>query len=222
MRHKSLDENDAPRYIGDMKAVSPGAAERLIRRYDNRKLYDAEARRYVTLEELSRLVGEGTDVRVVEQRTGEDITTVVLAQVVLEGIRQRTADIPHQVLSRLIRLGSAKAGGFAEWLDPQEASTRARHEAERIVSGLVTRGRLTLDEALALRQDIAGSAQRLVAEAQAGVQARLRRMLEADKDPGVTPALQALTERLSTFEDLLAPRAPARRRPAPARKSRKK
>jgi polyhydroxyalkanoate synthesis repressor PhaR len=206
-----------------MKAVSPGAPERLIRRYDNRKLYDAEARRYVTLEELSRLVGEGTDVRVVEQRTGDDITNIVLAQVVLEGIKQRTADIPHQVLSRLIRLGSAKAGGFTEWLDPHQASTRARHEAERIVSGLVTRGRLTLDEALALRQDIAGSAQRLVAEAQAGVQARLRRMLETDKDQGVTPALQALKERLSTFEDLLAPpRAPARRRPSAARKSRKK
>jgi polyhydroxyalkanoate synthesis repressor PhaR len=206
-----------------MKAVPARPAERTIRRYDNRKLYDAQARRYVTLEELARLIGEGTEVRVVEQRTGEDITTVVLAQVVLEGIRQRTATIPHQVLSRLIRLGSGKAGGFTEWLDPQQASTRARHEAERIVSGLVTRGRLTLDEALALRQDIAGSAQRLLAEAQAGVQARLRQLLETDKDQGVTPAMLALKERLSAFEALLAPpRAPARRRPLPARKSRKK
>ena len=116
-----------------VKAALP-AAERVIRRYDNRKLYDAQARRYVTLEELARLVAAGTEVRVVEQRTGEDITTVVLAQVVLEGIKQRTANIPHQVLSRLIRLGSSRTGGLAEWLDPQEASTRARHEAERIVS----------------------------------------------------------------------------------------
>src|SRR4029078_8114357 len=100
-----------------------------------------------------------------EQRTGEDITTVVLAQVVLEGIKQRTAHIPHQVLSRLIRLGSSRTGGIAEWSDPQEPPARARHEAERIVSGLVQRGRLTLDEALALRQDIAGSAQRLLGEA---------------------------------------------------------
>ena len=88
---------------------------------------------------------------------------------------------------------------------------------------MVARGRLTLDEALALRQDIAASAQRLVAEAQAGVQARLRRMLETEKGPGVTPALQALKERLSAFETLLAPpRTPARRRPLPARKNRKK
>jgi polyhydroxyalkanoate synthesis repressor PhaR len=206
-----------------MKAGATLRGERTIRRYDNRKLYDAEARRYVTLDELSRLIGGGTEVRVVEQRTGEDITTVVLAQVVLEGIKQRTATIPHQVLSRLIRLGSGKAGAFTEWLDPQDAANRARHEAERIVSGLVTRGRLTLDEALALRQDIAGSAQRLVAEAQAGVQARLRRLLETDKAGPVTPALQALKERLSTFEDVLAPpRAAARRRRARARKSSKK
>ena len=205
-----------------MKSATP-APERLIRRYDNRKLYDVQARRYVTLDDVSRLIGSGSEVRVVEQRTGEDITTVVLAQVVLEGIKQRTATIPHHVLSRLIRLGAGKAGAVTEWLDPHEASTRARHEAERIVSGLVTRGRLTLDEALALRQDIAGSVQRLVAEAQAGVQARLRRVLETDKEQGVAPALQALKERLSTFEDLLAPpRAPARRRPLPARKSRKK
>jgi len=91
-----------------MKAGASVPAERTIRRYDNRKLYDAQARRYVTLDELSRLIGGGTEVRVVEQRTGEDITTVVLAQVVLEGIKQRTATIPHQVLSRLIRLGSGR------------------------------------------------------------------------------------------------------------------
>lgn len=202
-----------------MKAGVPPPAERTIRRYDNRKLYDAQARRYVTLDDLARLVGGGTEVRVVDQRTGEDITTVVLAQVVLEGIKQRTATIPHQVLSRLIRLGSAHAGGFAEWLDPQEASARARHEAERIVSGLVARGRLTLDEALALRQEIAGSAQRLAAEAQAAVQSRLRRLIDSEKDQRITPALRALKERLSTFEALLAPpRAPARRRSTQARK----
>jgi polyhydroxyalkanoate synthesis repressor PhaR len=206
-----------------MKSAAATPAERTVRRYENRKLYDVQARRYVTLDDLTRLVGGGTEVRVVDQRTGEDITTLVLAQVVLEGIKRRTATIPHQVLSRLIRLASGKAGGFSEWLDPQEASARARHEAERIVSGLVARGRLTLDEALALRQEIAGSAQRLAAEAQAAVQARLRRLLESEKGQGVSPALQALKDRLSTFEALLAPpRAPARRRSTRVRKKSKK
>jgi polyhydroxyalkanoate synthesis repressor PhaR len=193
--------------------------ERLIRRYENRKLYDVHARRYVTLDDLARLVADGTEVRAVDQRTGEDITTVVLAQVVLEGIKQRTASIPHQVLSRMIRLGNGKVGGVAEWLAPQDAAARARGEAERIVSGLVARGRLTLDEALGLRQEFAASAQRLVAEAQASLQARLRRLLESEKGAAVSPALRTLKERLASFEAVLAPpRAPVRRR-SRARKS---
>jgi polyhydroxyalkanoate synthesis repressor PhaR len=202
-----------------MKAPAPAAAERVIRRYENRKLYDVQARRYVTLDGVAALVSAGNEVRVLDQRTGEDITTVVLAQVVLEGIKERTASIPHQVLTRIIRLGSGKGGGFAEWLDPQEASARALREAERIVSGLVARGRLTLDEALTLRQEITGSFQRLVAEAQAGIHSRLRRLLDVDKDPRAHPALHALQERLTTFEALLGPpRAPARRRSTRARK----
>jgi polyhydroxyalkanoate synthesis repressor PhaR len=189
------------------------AGDRLVRRYENRKLYDVQGRRYVALDGIARLVAEGAEVRVVEQRTGEDITALVLAQAVLEGIKQRTATIPREVLSRLLRLGSGAGGGFAEWLDPQEASTRARHEAERIVSALVARGRLSLDEAIALRQEIAGSAQRMLAEAQTGLQARLRRLLEGEKDKAVAPALRALRDRLFEFEGLVAPpRAPARRR----------
>lgn len=202
-----------------MKDGARAPAERTIRRYENRKLYDAQARRYVTLDGLARLVAGGTEVRVIDQPTGEDITTVVLAQVVLEGVRQRTASIPHQVLTRIIRLGSGKGGGFAEWLDAHDASVRVRREAERIVSGLVTRGRLTLDEALALRHEIADSAQRMVSEAQAAVQGRFRRLLDDEKGDGVNPAMTALKERLSAFEAVLAPpRAPARRRSTPARK----
>ena len=89
------------------------------------------------------------------------------------------------------------------------------HEGEHLRQDLDAR-RSTL---AALIERIASAA----ADGQAGVQARLRRLLDSSDDQGVNPALQALKERLSTFEDLLAPpRAPARRRPLPARKSRKK
>lgn len=201
-----------------MKGEAPATAERTIRRYENRKLYDVQARRYVTLDGLAALIAAGTEVHVVDQPTGEDITNVVLAQVVLEGVKQRTASIPHQVLTRIIRLGSGKGGGFAEWIDPQEASARALREAERIVSGLVARGRLTLDEALALRQEITGTFQKLVTDAQAGIHARLRRLLDAEKDTH-HPALHALQERLAAFEAQITPStAPARRRSTRARK----
>ena len=127
----------------------PPAAGRLIRRYDNRKLYDTRERRYVVLGDLARMVGQGEDLRVEDQRTGEDLSAVVMAQVILEGVKERTTRIPGQVLARLIRLGFGSPGRRARWPEPGEAAAQARREAERIVAGLLARGRLTLEEGLA-------------------------------------------------------------------------
>lgn len=193
-----------------MKRTPAAPRERLIRRYGNRKLYDPAARRYVTAADLARMVGRGEDVRVESQATGEDVTTVVLAQVVLEALKRRTARIPREVLARLIRLGRGRGDEGGLWDAPREAAARARQEAERIVSGLLSRGRLSLDEALALRHEIAQSAQRLVGEAQQGVEARVRGLIERTEGEGAAASLQALKERLLVFEAYLD--KPARRR----------
>jgi len=186
----------------------------VIKRYENRKLYDPQARAYVTLSDLSRMVARGGEIHVVDQKTGEDLTTLVLAQVVLEGVKERTADIPRQVLSRLIRLA---AGPAAAWTEPaQEAAARARAEAERIAAGLIAKGRLTLDEALAVRQEIAGSLHRLVTDAQHGIESRFRGLFEGTGGPG--QKLRTLEEKLDAFEQVLAPAAARPRRKRAARK----
>jgi polyhydroxyalkanoate synthesis repressor PhaR len=183
----------------------PGAAvERLIKRYDNRKLYDPASGRYVTIADLARMVEKGDEVRVEDQRTGQDLTTVVLAQVVLEGLKQRTAKVPRQVLTRLIRLGSGASAAWAERTVAQEAAARARQEAERIVSGLLSRGRLSLEEALALRQEIAQSVHRLVADAQRSIEDRLHGLIERTRGKDAGTSLDSLKERLLTFETYLA------------------
>jgi polyhydroxyalkanoate synthesis repressor PhaR len=184
----------------------------VIKRYENRKLYDPQARAYVTLADLSRMVAQGADIKVVDQKTGEDLTTLVLAQVVLEGVKERTADIPRHVLARLIRLAARPA---AAWAEPaQEAAARARAEAERIAAGLIAKGRLTLDEALAVRQDIAGSVHRLVTDAQHGLESRFRGLFEGTDGPG--QKLRTLEEKLDAFEQALAPPAARPRRKARA------
>jgi polyhydroxyalkanoate synthesis repressor PhaR len=196
------------------------AQERVIKRYDNRKLYDQQARRYVTLEDLGRMVGEGTDVRVADQKTGEDLTAMVLAQVLLEGIKERKARVPWPVLARLIRLGFAPAA----WADgPGEAARKAREEAERIATGLIGRGRLTLEEALALQKDIAGSVHRIVSEAQHGLESRVRSLLDrSEREGGVSPALHTLRERLMSFETYLARPEAAARKPAGKKRAKKR
>jgi len=198
------------------------AAGRLIRRYDNRKLYDTRQRRYVVLGELARMVGQGEDVRVEDQRTGEDLTAVVMAQLILEGVKERTTRIPGQVLARLIRLGFGSHRRRPRWPEPAPAATQARQEAERIVTGLLARGRLTLEEGLALRQEIAGAVQRLVAEAQRGLEARIQRLLDGSGGE-VHPSLAGLRERLLSLETHLAePSVPRRRRAGSASRHRTK
>jgi polyhydroxyalkanoate synthesis repressor PhaR len=198
--------------------------ERVLKRYGNRKLYDAHAGRHVTLDDVAALVAAGEDVRVLDQATGDDLTAITLAQVVLDGIKARTASIPGQVLARIIRYGVTGRVTRPDW-SPQHAAARARTEAERIVSGLLGRGRLTLEEGLALRQEIAGTVQRMVAEAQHGLESRVRGLLErSEKEGGVNPSLRALRERLMTFEGTLdTPAARARgRRPRSASATRRK
>jgi polyhydroxyalkanoate synthesis repressor PhaR len=201
--------------------VAPRPAERVIKRYGNRKLYDARAGRHVTLEDVAGLVAAGEEVRVVDRASGADLTSLTLAQVVLDGIKERTARIPGQVLARLIRYGwTATRGARAAWSPPQ-AAARARAEAERIVAGLLGRGRLTLEEGLDLRQEIAGTLQRMVADAQHGLESRVRRLLDkSEQDAGVNPSLRALRERLMTFEGALADRPGGGRRPRPRRPAR--
>jgi polyhydroxyalkanoate synthesis repressor PhaR len=169
-----LDIHDAARYIGNVAQVRAVPGVRVVRRYGNRKLYDTHSRRYVTLEGLRRLVADGHDVVVRDQASGEDITAVVLAQVILDGLRERTARIPRQVLAGLVRLGEGTVSVAAEW-PPAHAAVKAGQEAERIARQVM--GRLTIDEAVALRQEITEALQRGMLEAQRGIQSRLGALL---------------------------------------------
>jgi len=193
---------------------------RTITRYQNRKLYDPLTKSYVTLEGLASLIAAGHDVQVLDQKTGEDLTTTILAQVILEGVRERTAAIPQKVLVRLIRLGMSPRSAEPAQPTPDMVSG-ARDEAERIVARLLQRGRLPLEEALALRQEIADSLHRAVGDAQRGLEARFHGLMEwTERESGVTPAIQALKEKLLTLDAYLGKRgsdpkpkaAPAKRR----------
>ncbi len=206
------------------------SAPRAIRRYGNRKLYDPAARRYVTLPDLARIVAGGHEVEVVDQKTGEDLTNLFLAQVLLEGVKQGASRIPRQVLTRLIRIAAGPASAWGEWPEPQDTAGRAREEAERIVSKVLGRGRLSLDEAVALRQDLGQMVHRMVAEAQSSVESRLRGLLE--RGEGVAGrSLEALRGGLEAFEAYLerpaqaspgAPAGRANRVPSPGRRKTKR
>lgn len=81
-----------------------------IKKYSNRRLYDTEESRYITLEELTERVRGGKDVRVVDAKSGEDLTQATLVQIVLETKAARFLPIP--LLARLIRMQDDALGEF--------------------------------------------------------------------------------------------------------------
>ena len=76
----------------------------LIKRYANRKLYNTETSRYITLKGIAELIEQGADVRVVDNETGEDITSVALSQILVDNERAQSK-VPRTLLSDLIQRG---------------------------------------------------------------------------------------------------------------------
>lgn len=73
----------------------------LVKKYSNRRLYDTEESRYITLEELAEKVRSGSDVQVVDAKSGEDLTQATLTQIILETSAKL---LPVHLLTRLIRM----------------------------------------------------------------------------------------------------------------------
>lgn len=112
----------------------------VIKRYSNRKLYDTQESRYVTLEEIEEMIRAGKEISVVDASSGEDLTSVTLTQIILENERTRRSALPAAFLHQLIKYGET-------WHDVVQRSMRAslegivsnQREMERIVREWATR-----------------------------------------------------------------------------------
>jgi len=78
---------------------------RLIKRYGNRKLYDTSESRYITLDEIARLVRSGNDVKVIDNENGDDLTAITFAQIILEEEKKRSSLISLGLLRELVQHG---------------------------------------------------------------------------------------------------------------------
>jgi polyhydroxyalkanoate synthesis repressor PhaR len=89
---------------------------RVIKRYENRKLYDTEDKRYVSLEELAGLIRAGHDIIVVDNATGSDITAQTLTKIISEEGSKHLPLLRTDSLHELVRWGGRAMTGGAEQL----------------------------------------------------------------------------------------------------------
>ena len=80
----------------------------IIKKYENRRLYNTLTSQYINQEQVAQLVRDSHDVRVIDAATGEDITRIVLAQIVLDDAKLPDSVFPLDVLRQMI-VASGKA-----------------------------------------------------------------------------------------------------------------
>lgn len=78
---------------------------RIIKRYANRKLYDTQHSRYVTLDQISEMIRAGDDVKIIDNKTKEDLTSVTLAQIIFEEEKKQRSFLPLQAMRNIIQHG---------------------------------------------------------------------------------------------------------------------
>jgi len=194
------------------------AEARIIKRYANRKLYDTQHSRYVTLEQISEMIRNGDDVKIVDNKSKEDLTSVTLAQIIFEEEKKQRSFLPLGAMRNIIQNGgewfaevqrkvqsilpgkrkddAEATPADAETVDEPPADDEAR-AADGSETAVVRRGREGL---VALREWVAHSKIALD-DWQKRVDGRIRSAVEGISPfSGLNKDVKALSERIAELE----------------------
>lgn len=159
----SNEPNDKP--APETPEAQTQAEPKIIKRYSNRKLYDTERSKYVTLDEIAKMIKAGEEVTIIDNETKEDLTSVTLTQIIYEE-EKRESRMPLSMLRNLIQTGGEALTEFFDKsvktpaLEAQRSVGKGVEELKQSALGL-------RDAATRSVTEITGSAKRLFAERKA-------------------------------------------------------
>ncbi len=87
----------------------------VVKKYGNRRLYDTSGSRYINLEDIATLIRNGTDLKVVDAKTGEDLTRLTLTQIIVEDAKAQPQGLPVEFLRQLIMATDRVGREFIMW-----------------------------------------------------------------------------------------------------------
>ena len=179
---------------------------RVIKRYTNRKLYDTEESRYVTLEEIAGMVKAGLEVQILDNRSGNDLTEVTLAQILFEEQKKQKTRMPLDLLKGLIATSGETITEFIQNKVTRPVQT-IKEEAERKVDELRKRGETTVEDTAKQVKDFFAHTQQSLDEVQKKIDDRIQGVLATM--PGVQSQLKAMRQRIEELEARLRPEGEA-------------
>jgi polyhydroxyalkanoate synthesis repressor PhaR len=140
----------------------------VIKRYPNRKLYDTETKRYITLDGIAALIREGEEVTIIDHKTDEDLTAVTLTQIIFEQEKKQSGFLPTSVLTGLVRTGGDTLNSLRRGLAaPLDIFKQVDSEIDRRFQLLISKGELAREEGIRLRDRLLSISSHSVEESSA-------------------------------------------------------
>jgi polyhydroxyalkanoate synthesis repressor PhaR len=182
---------------------------KVIKRYTNRKLYDTVESRYVTLDEIAQMIKGGAEVKIIDNRTKEDLTSVTLAQIIFEEEKKRS-QMPLGVLREIIRNGgeavagfyAEKAGTIAGKLGELRSKTESiREDIEQRVRGVT--GMFRQGEGASPVKEVMAAGERAVDEIKGRVDTAVKTVVESLGAPAASE-IERLQKRIQELEKRIA------------------
>lgn len=137
----------------------------VIKRYPNRKLYDTDAKKYITLDGIADLIRQGEEVLVIDHTTEEDLTAVTLTQIIFEQEKKSSGFLPTAVLTSLVQAGGQTVNTLRRSLtSPLDLLNHVDQEIDKRLQSLTERGDLAKEEATRLREKLLSDPARLAEE----------------------------------------------------------
>jgi polyhydroxyalkanoate synthesis repressor PhaR len=127
----------------------------IIKKYANRRLYDTAAGRYVNLEDLAELIRKGEEIQVLDAKSGEDLTRVILTQIILEDAKGQPTGLPLELLRQLIVASDQAGREFLMWY--LKSAFDAYHNVQDTVQARLTDVRSAAMAPLSLIGNIFGA-----------------------------------------------------------------
>ncbi len=154
---------------------------RIIKKYPNRKLYDVEASRTVTLAEVSQLIKEGFDIKVIDNETEEDITDVTLIEVLRYEVRdgKEFASFPF-IIKEMIKAGRDTLYQFikSSLVASIEAMSLTERKTKELVRSLVDKKKLSKKEASELEKILLQA----IKERHAALEEKIRKIVKENTE----------------------------------------
>ncbi|MFL5278836.1 MAG: polyhydroxyalkanoate synthesis regulator DNA-binding domain-containing protein [Myxococcales bacterium] len=185
---------------------------KVIKRYTNRKLYDTVESRYVTLDEIAQMIKGGAEVKIIDNRSKEDLTSVTLAQIIFEEEKKRS-QMPLGVLREIIRHGGEAVAGFyqekvgsrltAGIEDVKSKTDILRENIEQRVRGVTQLLRREGDEQKSSVKEVISAGQTAVEELRAKVEESVKQALESFGSNTVAADVERLRSKLDALEKKL-------------------